>query len=202
MVSYIYIGVWGGFDMDSALSEYKSMTDEELVRSAKNDKKAVSELIVRYLRTVHFLAGRYSAGIYEDLVQEGFMGLLKAVNTYRPDENVKFSTYANVCVKNRILSSLKRNSLISGEEFTEDIVQSLFESEKTADPESIVIENERMDEVYKKITSALSEQEWRVFQLFLTGMAYNQMALNLGVSVKSVDNAMQRVRRKLKSVLK
>ncbi|MBQ9869814.1 MAG: sigma-70 family RNA polymerase sigma factor [Ruminococcus sp.] len=188
--------------MDSALSDYKSMSDEQLVRSAKNDKKAVSELIVRYLRIVHFLAGRYSAGIYEDLVQEGFMGLLKAVNTYRPDENVKFSTYANVCVKNRIISSLKRNSLINGEEFTEEIVQSMFENQMAADPEKIVIENESMDEVYKKITSALSEQEWRVFQLFLTGMAYNQMALNLGVSVKSIDNAMQRVRRKLKSVLK
>ena len=197
----MYIGVWGGFDMDSALSDYKSMSDEQLVRSAKNDKKAVSELIVRYLRIVHFLAGRYSAGIYEDLVQEGFMGLLKAVNTYRPDENVKFSTYANVCVKNRIISSLKRNSLINGEEFTEEIVQSMFENQMAADPEKIVIENESMDEVYKKITSALSEQEWRVFQLFLTGMAYNQMALNLGVSVKSIDNAMQRVRRKLKSVL-
>ena len=48
----MYIGVWGGFDMDSALSDYKSMSDEQLVRSAKNDKKAVSELIVRYLRTV------------------------------------------------------------------------------------------------------------------------------------------------------
>ena len=130
------------------------------------------------------------------------MGLLKAVNTYRPDENVKFSTYANVCVKNRIISSLKRNSLINGEEFTEEIVQSMFENQMAADPEKIVIENESMDEVYKKITSALSEQEWRVFQLFLTGMAYNQMALNLGVSVKSIDNAMQRVRRKLKSVLK
>ena len=78
----------------------------------------------------------------------------------------------------------------------------MFENQMAADPEKIVIENESMDEVYKKITSALSEQEWRVFQLFLTGMAYNQMALNLGVSVKSIDNAMQRVRRKLKSVLK
>ena len=188
--------------MDDALSRYKDLSDEELVLSAKNDRKAVSELIVRYLRTVHFLASRYSGDIYEDLVQEGFVGLLKAVNTYRPDENVKFSTYANVCVKNKIVSSLRKNSLISGVEFTDEMAEDLFNSDMTGDPESIIIENERMDEVYKKITSALSEQEWKVFQLFLTGMAYNQMALNLGVTVKSVDNAMQRVRRKLKSVLK
>ncbi len=188
--------------MVGALDEYKNLSDEELVRGAKNDKKAVSELIVRYLRTVQFLAGRYSADIYEDLVQEGFMGLLKAVNTYRPDENVKFSTYAHVCVKNKIITSLKKNSLINGVEFTDEMIEDLFADEKTKSPESIFIENERMDEVYKKITSALSEQEWKVFQLFLTGMAYNQMALNLGVTVKSVDNAMHRVRRKLKSVLK
>ena len=130
------------------------------------------------------------------------MGLLKAVNTYRPDENVKFSTYANVCVKNKIISSLKKNSLIGGVELDDEAIGDLFANEKTESPEKIFIENERMDEVYKKITSALSEQEWKVFQLFLTGMAYNQMALNLGVTVKSVDNAMQRVRRKLKSVLK
>ena len=188
--------------MESALREYKALSDEELVRSAKNDKKAVSELIVRYLRTVHFLASRYSGDIYEDLVQEGFVGLLKAVNTYRPDENVKFSTYANVCVKNKIVSSLKKNSLINGVEFTDEMAEDLFSSVMTRSPENIIIENERMDEVYKKITSALSEQEWKVFQLFLTGMAYNQMALNLGVTVKSGDSAMQMVRRKFKSVRK
>ena len=187
--------------MEKALEKYKSLSDEELVLSAKNDKKAVSELIVRYLRTVQFLAGRYSSDIYEDLVQEGFVGLLKAVNSYRHDENVRFSTYANICVKNKIISSLKKNSLINGVEFTDEMAEELF-SVGGGDPESIYIRNEQMDEVYDKITSALSEQEWKVFQLFLTGMAYNQMALNLGVSVKSVDNAMQRVRRKLKSVLK
>ncbi len=187
--------------MDNARLKYNDLSDEELVIRAKNDKKAVSELIVRYLRTVQFLAGRYSSDIYDDLVQEGFVGLLKAVNTYRHDENVKFSTYANVCVRNKIVSSLKKNSLINGVEFTDEMADELFEAGE-GDPESIFIENEQMDEVYEKITSALSEQEWKVFQLFLTGMAYNQMALNLGVTVKSVDNAMQRVRRKLKSVLK
>ena len=96
----------------------------------------------------------------------------------------------------------KKNSLIGGVELDDEAIGDLFANEKTESPEKIFIENERMDEVYKKITSALSEQEWKVFQLFLTGMAYNQMALNLGVTVKSVDNAMQRVRRKLKSVLK
>jgi RNA polymerase sporulation-specific sigma factor len=69
-------------------------------------------------------------------------------------------------------------------------------------PENIVIEQERISELYSKISSALSRQEWQVFQLFLTGMSYNQIALKSGLSVKTVDNAMQRVRRKLKALLR
>lgn len=179
-----------------------ALTDEELVRNAKNDKRAVSELIARYLRTVEYFASKYAPDIREDMVQEGFVGLLKAVNTYRHDENVKFSTYANVCVKNKIISSMKKNRLLGNIEFDEEMNEDIFEKSAQKDPESILIENERIEEINKKINEALSEQEWKVFRLFLTGMAYNQMALNLGVTVKSVDNAMQRVRRKLKSVLK
>jgi RNA polymerase sporulation-specific sigma factor len=183
--------------------QYNTLSDEELVERSKSDKRAVSELIVRYLRTVEYFAGRYDVSIREDMVQEGLMGLLKAVNTYRFDENVKFSTYANVCVRNKIISSMKKNSLTGFEQFYDDSLEERFiGSADEPTPESILMQSERNEEIYNKIISALSEQEWKVFQLFLTGMAYNQMALNLGVTVKSVDNAMQRVRRKLKSVLK
>lgn len=188
--------------MDNQRLEYNSLSDEELVSRAKSDKRAVSELIVRYLRTVEHIADRYDSSIREDMVQEGLMGLLKAVNSYREDENVKFSTYARVCIKNKVISSMKKNSLIGLEEFTDDMTWEMLARDSDLSPESILMENERIDEVNDKIISALSEQEWKVFQLFLTGMAYNQMALNLGVTVKSVDNAMQRVRRKLKQVLK
>ena len=97
---------------------------------------------------------------------------------------------------------MKKNRLLGNIEFDEEMNEDIFEESAQKDPESILIENERIEEINKKINEALSEQEWKVFRLFLTGMAYNQMALNLGVTVKSVDNAMQRVRRKLKSVLK
>ena len=189
--------------MGNGRFQYTSLSDEELVARSKSDKRAVSELIVRYLRTVEYFAGKYDISIREDMVQEGLMGLLKAVNTYRFDENVKFSTYANVCVRNKIISSMKKNSLTGSEQFYDDSLEERFvNSLSDSTPESILMQNERNEEMYNKIISALSEQEWKVFQLFLTGMAYNQMALNLGVTVKSVDNAMQRVRRKLKSEVK
>ena len=109
------------------------------------------------------------------------MGLLGAVRTYREDKNAKFSTYATKCIKNKIISSVHRNALLSGGE--------------EADLEAILGGGGTVPE-------ALSEQEWQVFQSFLRGMSYNQIALGLGTSEKAVDNAMQRVRRKLRSLLR
>ena len=175
------------------------LSDEQLVFSAKTDKAAIGELIARYICTVEFLAKKYGSEVREDLVQEGLMGLLGAVRTYREDKDVKFSTYATKCIKNKIISSVHANSLISdGEEA--DLEELLGSGGEV--PEEIVVEREGLNELYDKITSALSEQEWKVFQSFLKGMSYNQIALSLGTSEKAVNNAMQRVRRKLRSLLR
>ena len=179
---------------------YKRLSDEELALSAKTDKAAVTELIARYICSIEYLANKYCPAAADDLMQEGFMGLLKAVKTYDPQKNVKFVTYAAVCIKNKMLSAVKKNSMIA--DIPEEELEERFFYDSEEIPENIIIQNERMSEIYDKISSTLSEQEWQVFQLFLTGMSYNQMALNLGVSVKAVDNAMQRVRRKLKSLLR
>ena len=172
--------------------QHKKLSDEQLVLNAQSDKTAIGELIARYICTVEFLAKKYGAEVHEDLVQEGLMGLLGAVRTYREDKNAKFSTYATKCIKNKIISSVHRNALLSGGE--------------EADLETILggggTVREELNELYDKITSALSEQEWQVFQSFLRGMSYNQIALGLGTSEKAVDNAMQRVRRKLRSLLR
>ena len=160
---------------------------------------AIGELIARYICTVEFLAKKYGTEVHEDLVQEGLMGLLGAVRTYREDKNAKFSTYATKCIKNKIISSVHRNALLSGGE--EADLEAILGGGGTV-PEEVVVEREELNELYDKITSALSEQEWQVFQSFLRGMSYNQIALGLGTSEKAVDNAMQRVRRKLRSLLR
>ncbi len=180
-----------------AFSDY---SDELLAVTAKNNKNAAAELISRYICSIEARAKKYAPEMCEDLTQEGFMGLLCAVDTYDKSRNVKFSTYANVCIRNKMLSALnKRTSITKGEvgEIPEENIH-----DPSDIPENIVVERERLEEIYDKIISALSEQEWRVFQLFLTGLAYNQIALDLNVPLKTVDNAMQRVRRKLKSVLR
>ena len=161
--------------------QQKKLSDEQLVLNAQSDKTAIGELIARYICTVEFLAKKYGAEVHEDLVQEGF------------------STYATKCIKNKIISSVHRNALLSGGE--EADLEAILGGGGTV-PEEVVVEREELNELYDKITSALSEQEWQVFQSFLRGMSYNQIALGLGTSEKAVDNAMQRVRRKLRSLLR
>lgn len=187
--------------MDKNYSQpFSECSDEILAVKAKNDKKAAAELLSRYFCTIEAKAKRYALSFSEDMAQEGFIGLLQAVETYDERMGNKFSTYANVCIKNKMFSAFeKQKDAFSGEseELNSEDVKARDET-----PENIVIANERLREIYDKIISALSEQEWRVFQLFLTGLAYNQIALELNVPPKTVDNAMQRVRRKLKSVLR
>lgn len=180
-----------------AFSDY---SDELLALTAKKNKNAAAELITRYICSIEARARKYSPEMCEDLAQEGFIGLLRAVDTYDKSRDVKFSTYANVCIRNKMLSALNKRTTIVKGEGGEILEADIHDPSDT--PENIVVERERLEEIYDKIISALSEQEWRVFQLFLTGLAYNQIALDLNVPLKTVDNAMQRVRRKLKSVLR
>lgn len=181
---------------------HERLSDEELVLKARNDKTAVSELIARYMCTVEVLAKKLSPVLCDDLMQEGLMGLMKAIRSFSGDRGASFSSYAAVCMKNRMLNSLRKNNISQTEELSDEELEEYAVSTQEGIPENIVIEKERMSELYKKISSALSEQEWQVFQLFLTDMSYNQIALNSGLSVKAVNNAMQRVRRKLKSLLR
>lgn len=180
---------------------FSELSDEELAVKAKNDKKAAAELLTRYICTIETRAKKFAMSFSEDLTQEGFIGLLNAVETYDESKNVKFSTYANVCIRNKMISAFDKQANITKGEVWEAPEEE--EIEDPADiPDNVLVEKERLNEIYQKIISALSEQEWRVFQLFLTGLAYNQIALELNCSPKTVDNAMQRVRRKLKSVLR
>lgn len=175
-------------------------SDEELVTLAKSgDRQAVSELISRYICTVEQRAKSFANAVPDDLIQEGLMGLLKAVQTFDSSKNAGFYTYATVCVKNRMISAYKKYS-VNFDEVSQD---EAAEGHDPADiPENILLEKERLDELYDKIYSALSELEWRVFQMYLSGLAYDRIAAKLNTSKKTVDNAMQRVRRKLKSVLR
>ena len=185
--------------MLTSKDELTSLTDEKLVSMSSNSEVAITTLITRYKDIIIKKARSkmHSSCEIDDLVQEGSMALISAIMTFNNDYGTRFSTYANTCIENRMTNSLSKNKkedsyLCHTDDFTHDITN--------VTPESILLEREKTQEVYKKITNILSDMEWKVFRLFLTGSTYDQMARQLNIPLKVVDNAMQRVRRKLKTV--
>ncbi len=181
--------------MLTSMDELASLTDEELVNISSNSEVAITTLITRYKDIIMKKARlkTHTACETDDLVQEGLMALISAIMTFKNDYGTRFSTYANTCIENRMTNSLSKNK-------KEDSF--LYHTDDVTDvtPESILLEREKTQEVFKKITDILSDMEWKVFRLFLTGSTYDQMARQLNIPLKVVDNAMQRVRRKLKTV--
>lgn len=173
-------------------------SDEELAEQYKNSEESAAELISRYTKVIWIKAHAMSTVSVEtdDLIQEGLLGLLSAIKTY--NKNISsFSTYADRCITNKMLSAIKKGNTIpvSAEEDS-----SIKEKSDNDTPESILLEKENVLELDDKVSSHLSEKEMQIFRLILNGSTYNQVAHQLNIPVKTVDNALQRVRKKLKSV--
>jgi len=187
-------------------------TSLELAQKAfREDTEAEEALVSEYVQLVRACARPYflAGGDSEDLIQEGMLGLLSAVRNFNPQKGVKFSTYAEFCIRRRIYSAIRSassykhtplNSYISleSQQLDETSAQS---AHFLRDPEDSVIARESVVEVEKLLYGALSRFESRVLELFLDGMSYKDMAAKLGKPIKSVDNATQRIRRKLAQIL-
>lgn len=179
-------------------------TDCELAALSKNNRAAVSVLLSRYSGLIFVKSQIYanSGADSDDLRQEGLLGLFSAICSYRPDKGAKFSTYAEVCIENRMRSFLAR-----GRSRAESLVENIDElSELHAEPvnetpESIYLYKEYFSELFSRIRSVLSDAEYRVFSLCVNGVSYKKAAETLGVSEKYVDNAMQRARRKIRALI-
>lgn len=188
-------------------------SDEEALlcaRAASGDAGAEERLIKQYGRLVracsrpYFLAG----GDGEDLIQEGMLGLLSAIRTFEPERSIQFSTYAELCIKRRLYSAIKSASrnkhgplndyvTLESPELAEKNSQRAF----LRGPEELVIAKERVDEVANILYGNLSRLETEVLRLFLEGMSYAEISERIDRPLKSVDNAVQRIRRKLAQVL-
>lgn len=200
--------------MEPTTDDIAQMTDEQLITcSLRGDEcsdESITELISRYMAIVTFKARQMSRQVtgkdleVDDLAQEGLLGLLGAIRTYRSDRGSKFSTYANVCISNRMKTALRKSgrSGIIPRISDDFLLESGNAQVHDNNPENIVIDKEKSKELSLKINGALSELERETLYLFLKGYNYDQMANQLITSRKAVDNALQRVRRKLKSVFK
>ncbi len=174
------------------------VSNEELAYLAQKDEQAYSELISRFLPTVRRLAHVYSSNPsdQDDLFSEGLLGLMNSVKTFKSDKDASFSTYASVCISNRMINALKKSDRISKrEENIDDHVVSKGDS-----PESIILEKETVSELIDGL-QYLSALEREVFNLYIHGEAYADIGKALGISAKSVDNALLRVRTKLRKRL-
>jgi len=191
----------------NGIRDNKSYDIDKKPDETATEETLVSEYswLVRACARPYFLAG----GDSEDLIQEGMLGLLSAIRTYDPEKGAKFSTYAEFCIRRRIYSAIK---LASGNKHTPlnsyISLQSSQLDENNAPsayflrvPEDFVIAREQVGEVERLLYGALSRLESGVLELYLEGMSYKDMAIHLGKSDKSIDNAVQRIRKKLSGIL-
>ena len=183
-----------GKNGDDFLSD---LSDEQLALLCKQNEKAFCILLSRYVSAIRikaFIMSKNTGTDADDLMQEGIVGFLNAVRTFNSEQNTKFSSYSNICTANKMKTALIKNS--RNDIPVDEICEEASQTDDT-NPENIFIEKEKLD---FEISSLLSEKEWKIFRLFLRGSTYDQMARQLNISQKTVDNALQRVRRKLKSV--
>ncbi len=185
-------------------SDLTLLSDEQLCAlAAAGDDAAMAELIKRITPLAGAKAAMYNSGDIhrEDLVQEGMIAFITAVNTYDPNKNASFRTYAGACINNRILSVLRGRA--SGKNIPPEMVRNIDESEElqdfSADPQNIYSALEDDERFEKLLAKKLTEFERDVLKLRAENMSYEEIAEHLGVKVKAVDNALQRVKRKLMS---
>ena len=175
-------------------------SDEELAVLSRTDKDAMNELLSRYTVVAYAKAWAISPEYYEDLFQEGLMGCLAAAKTYDPDKGASFATYANRCIKNRMINAIKKLDSVLEEPLDEE-TESMCADKSELIPYNIIEQKERAAEINKKAAMVLSNKEWRVFRLFSVGLSYEAIGSELGMTPKQVNNAMQRARKKLRAEL-
>lgn len=199
--------------MGAIQSPDSQITDEVLCHlAASGDRIAEERLVMRYNRLVRICARPYflAGGDSEDLIQEGMVGLLKAIREYNPDREASFRTYAEICIKSRLISAVKAASRDKHSPLNHYISfeTPLFDGSPppyaySADrrylesPEDTLISRERYQERMDVLKGQLSGFEASILALYLSGLSYAEIAAGVNRSPKSVDNAVQRIRRKL-----
>ena len=187
-------------------NRYAEQPDSELAALYRTgDEKAFDELVKRYSEKIGCIARKYSARGYEqkDFVQEGLMGLLSACKTYDANCGSSFKTYMSLVVERRFISIIRKmNAMKTVPEAALVQIDGLSEelTDDTQSPELLMIGREEEKDLYKRLRSVLSRTEYRVFFMYDSGLSYKAIAGLMDVSEKSVDNALQRARRKIKTL--
>lgn len=185
--------------MEKFVENYENLGDEEIVDRIKEGNTALLNiLIARYYPTIFYYVSRYfSANYSEDAFQEATLALYSAIKEFDCEKS-SFKTFANLCIKRALYDYIKRNN--RQKDIPTDMLSSLDEVEVVdyGSPEKIFFEKEAYNSLAATIRLELSTLEYSVLELFLAGEKYSTIAERLSVSEKSVDNALSRIRKKLK----
>lgn len=199
-------------------SRYSDLTDEDLVVLAQQADFIAQEILYERYRGLvkgkarsYFLVGADR----EDIVQEGMIGLHKAIRDYKPNKQTSFHTFAEMCIVRQVITAIKTatrqkhiplNSYVSLNRpiYDEDCERTLMDvltHAKTSDPEELLIGQESYNSIERRIAEMLSPLEQDTLSLFLEGKSYQEIARQLNRRPKSVDNALQRIKRKMEKCL-
>ncbi len=203
---------------DIMVSPYDYQSDEDLVEAVRQgDSEALEYLITKYKNFVRAKARSYFliGADREDIVQEGMIGLYKSIRDFKNDKMSSFKVFAELCITRQIITAIKTatrqkhiplNSYVSLDKpiYDEDSDRTLLDvicGSQVSDPEELVINKEEFTGLEDKMSEILSDLERKVLMLYLDGRSYQEIAVDLCRHVKSIDNALQRVKRKLERYL-
>ncbi len=196
-------------------NQYFNLTDEQIVSLIKQgDEKALSYLLEKYKNLVNIKVGKYFiiGAEREDIMQEGMIGLFKAIKNYNEEKQNTFKSFANICIERQLITAIKSsnrqkhmplNSYLSlntaaydnNEEDSVELIDT-FDSKTIEDPLETVMKKEYYTEIENAVNKSLSKFEKQVLDRFIKGESYMTIAQKLDSPVKSVDNAIQRIRKK------
>ena len=194
---------------------YQKLTDEEIIVQIKNgDEKALIYLLDKYKELVNIKVGKYFliGAEKEDIIQEGMIGLYKAIKSFDKQKQNTFKTFANMCIERQLITAIKTsnrqkhmplNSYLSlntaaydnDDENSVELIDT-FNNDTTEDPLETIMKKEYYEQIQNSIEKSLSKFEKQVLDRFIKGESYNVIAKRLNSPVKSVDNAIQRIRKK------
>lgn len=196
--------------------DMSTLEESEVLSLAKEGETAAVEFMLNKYKNfvkskarTYFLIGAEKS----DIVQEGMIGLYKAIKDYNPQSGASFRSFADLCITRQIITAIKTatrqkhmplNSYISLNKNTDDesdtaMIDSISES-RHLDPEEIMINKERMSFIESKLSSSLSTYETNVLRGYIAGKNYAEISAELGKSEKSIDNALQRIKKKIEKI--
>ena len=195
--------------------KYSNLNDEEIISQIKQgNQEALGYLLEKYKNLVNIKVSKYfmAGAEKEDIVQEGMIGLFKAIKNFKPDKQNSFKSFANICIERQLITAIKTsnrqkhiplNSYLSlntaayenNEDDSVELIDTFYNKE-VEDPLETIMKKEYYTEVENAVNKNLSEFEKQVLDQFLKGESYVKIAEKLDSPVKSVDNAIQRIRKK------